>query len=153
MLWFKNDFKKVNRLLLSPIHRKPRILAIMDSVATALQSLSDKTLYEMQHDSRVIYLEKMLNEYFQVPTYNPNSHLATRQIYIDDVPQLAKTYIYQPEENNPVYLGTTYLDRGTGVNYQFIVKIPVAITFNELQLRAKIDFYKLGGKRYTIETY
>lgn len=152
MIWRLVKFDRLNKLLLPTFFRKVRILSFLNAIAKAFQALADKILYEMQHDSRVIYLEKMLNEYFEVSEYNPMSHIATRQIYIVDAPQLAKAYVYQPAENSPLYLGTAYLDRNT-IGYQFIVKIPVAITFDELKVRAKIDFYKLAGKQYIIETY
>ena len=90
----------------------------------------------------------------QVSTYNPNSHIATRQVYIVDGPQATKNYIYQTEENSPAYLGSVYLDREVAQDqYQFIIKIPASISFNEARLRALVDFYKLSGKRYLIETY
>lgn len=123
------------------------------AIAKPIQTLADKILYQMQHDSRVIYLEKVLNEYFEIATYNPNSHEATRKIYIVDVAAVPETYIFQPEENKPVYLGSVYLDRETASNFQFIVKIPNEITYDEARLRALIDYYKLAGKRYIIETY
>lgn len=154
MNWFSIDFRATFAELSPTFFRDERMIAFGDAFAKPLQTLSDKTLYQMQHDSRVIYLEKVLNEYFEIATYDPNSHIATRQIYIIDAPQAAKNYIYQQEENTPVYLGTVYLDRETAQDqYQFIVKIPVALVFNEARLRALIDFYKLAGKRYLIETY
>lgn len=153
MNWLSIDFKQTMMQLSHSSFRAERFEAFVTAFSLPLQTLANKTLYEMQHDSRVIYLEKMLNEWFEVPTYNPNSHIATRQIYIVDVPQVAKTYIYQPEENQPVYLGMVYLDRENETNADFIVKIPVTIEFDEPRLRALIDFYKLAGKKYIIETY
>ena len=154
MFWISTDFKQ-QLLDLSPtFFRGERFEAFLGSFAKPLQTLADTTLYQMQHDSRVIYLEKLLNEYLEVSTYNPNSHIATRQVYIEDAPQAPKNYIYQPEESSPVYLGTVYLDREVEQDqYQFIIKIPASISFNEARLRALVDFYKLSGKRYLIETY
>jgi hypothetical protein len=153
MNWLSLDFKKTFVELSPSFFTDERFEAFNSAFAKPLQVLADKTLYEMQHDSRVIYLEKMLNEYFEVATYNPNSHIATRQIYIVDTPQVPKTYIYQPEENQPLYLGEVYLDRDNVTTADFIVKIPIAIEFDEPRLRAVIDFYKLAGKKYIIETY
>jgi hypothetical protein len=153
MYWISTDFKQ-QLLDLSPtFFRGARFEAFLGAFAKPLQTLADTTLYQMQHDSRVIYLEKLLNEYLQVSTYNPNSHIATRQVYIVDAPQVAKTYIYQPEEEQPIYLGQIYLDRENEVSANFIIKIPSSISFDELRLRALIDFYKLSGKKYIIQTY
>lgn len=153
MNWLKINFKDTFTLLSPTLFRDERFKAFNSAFAKPLQSLAETTLYEMQHDSRVIYLEKMLNEFFQVPTYNPNSHISTRQIYIVDSPQVPKAYIFQAEETSPVYLGTIYLNRLNLTAGDFIIKIPVAIEFDEPRLRAVIDFYKLAGKKYTIETY
>ena len=153
MNWHKLSFTILVNQCLPIVLRKAKTTAFLNCIVLPLQSLSDLTLYQMQHDSRVIYLEKMLNEYFEVATYNPNSHIATRQIYIVDTPQVPKTYIYQPEENQPLYLGEVYLDRDNVTTADFIVKIPIAIEFDEPRLRAVIDFYKLAGKKYIIETY
>ena len=153
MLWISTDFKQ-QLLDLSPtFFRGERFEAFLGSFAKPLQTLADTTLYQMQHDSTVIYLEKVLNEYLQIATYNASSHIATRQVYIIDRPQAPKTYIYRTEENQPVYLGTIYLDRDNPITADFIIKIPISVSFDELKLRAIVNFYKLAGKKYIIETY
>lgn len=153
MNWLSIDFKQTFVDLSPTFFRDVRFDFFNSAFAAPLQSLADKTLYEMQHDSRVIYLEKVLNEYFEIETYNPNSHIATRQIYIIDTPKAPKTYIFQTEENQPVYLGTVYLDREQEFNADFIIKVPEAIAFDEPKLRAMVNFYKLAGKKYLIQTY
>ena len=49
----------------------------------------------------------------------------------------------------------TYLNRNNEFNiqYNFIVRIPSLVTFNVIELRAIVDFYRLAGKRYKIEIY
>lgn len=37
--------------------------------------------------------------------------------------------------------------------YDFIVKVPVAVTFNIDEMKAVVEYYKLAGKRFTIQTY
>jgi len=37
--------------------------------------------------------------------------------------------------------------------YDFIVMVPVPVTFNVNEMKAFINYYKLAGKRYTIQTY
>lgn len=39
------------------------------------------------------------------------------------------------------------------IQYDFIVRIPASLTYNVVSLRAIVDFYRLAGKRYKIETY
>ena len=153
MYWISNNFKQ-QLLDLSPsFFRGERFEAFFEAFAKPLQTLADTTLYQMQHDSTVIYLEKVLNEYLQIATYNPNSHLATRQVYIIDTAQAPKTYIYQTGENQPLYLGSVYLDREATTAADFVIKIPTTVSFDELKLKAIVNFYKLAGKKYIIETY
>lgn len=153
MRWQTIDFNELIRLtsLADFLSGTPTIF--VKAMVKPLIPLYNQTLYKMQHNSQVIYLEKMLNEYFEVATYDPNSHVATRKVFIANAPRAPKTYIFQPEENRPVYLGTEYLDRETTRTHQFIVKIPVAFQYDEILLREQIDFYKLASKEYIIETY
>ena len=153
MYWISTNFKQQFLDLSPTFFRGERFEAFLGAFAKPLQTLADTTLYQMQHDSTVIYLEKVLNEYLQIATYNASSHIATRQVYIIDTPQAPKTYIYRTEENQPVYLGTIYLDRDNPITADFIIKIPISVSFDELKLRAIVNFYKLAGKKYIIETY
>ena len=153
MYWISTNFKQQFLDLSPTFFRGERFEAFLGAFAKPLQTLADTTLYQMQHDSTVIYLEKVLNEYLQIATYNPSSHIATRQIYIIDTAQAPKTYIYQTGENQPLYLGTVYLDREETTTADFIIKIPASVSFDELKLRAVVNFYKLAGKKYIIETY
>lgn len=153
MIWLLTNFIAIVDQLLPSFFRKTRVYILFDAMVKPLQTLADRTLYQMQHDSRVIYLEKVLNEYFNVVTYNPNSHVATRQIYIIEAARPPKNYVYKNAENQPIYLGTIYLGKKLSAAGHFIIMIPLSIPFNEDRLRDEIDFYKLAGKKYTIQTY
>ena len=111
----------------------------------------------MQHNSSVIYLEKVLNEHFEVDGYDVLDHVGTRTIYISDAPAKERDYIWQKEEPETMWLDVVgedeWIDVSPEVYYHFIVNIPTAISFDELQLRALIDYYKLAGKKYIIKTY
>lgn len=39
------------------------------------------------------------------------------------------------------------------LTYNFIVKVPSALVYNDISMRAIIDYYKLAGKKYKIEKY
>lgn len=60
---------------------------------------------------------------------------------------------------NPTYwvyhTEVTYRRRNAEFNIQFnfIVKVPASLTFDSTSMRAIIDYYRLAGKRYKIETY
>lgn len=153
MTWLTIDFIKLLFMALTELPLKPRKFAFFSALVKPLTVIQIDTLYKMQHDSAVISLEKMLNEYFDVATYNANSHITTRQVIIVDAPKTAQNYIYQTAENHAIYLGTKYLNSSAALSYQFIVKIPEAFEFDEILLRERIDYYKLAGKQYIIQTY
>lgn len=154
MIWQTVDFKKLAFYALAPMFRKIRRVSILWSILAPLEIISREILYKMQHNSQVVYLEKMLNEYFSVPGYDNQLHESTKTVYIGDVPQAPKYYFYQPADNQPLYMGLLYVGGGTGPNnYKFIVNVPVGYAFVEEKLRAEINYYKLAGKKYIIQTY
>lgn len=153
MIWRKIDFNGLVIDMLPNLFRHTVTIEFYKSCVKPLIQIYEETLYKMQHDSRVIYLEKMLNEHFAVPGYNPLAHNATKKVFISDAPRISRNYIYLPEENTPLYLGTVYLGSTPAVNYKFIVNIPADYDFSESKLRPKIDYYKLAGKKYIIQTY
>ena len=155
MNWVVINFNQFIQILLPTFLRKPKLLAFLNSIVKPLDSLYKETLNKMQHTCQVIYLEKMLNEYFEVPNYNPIYHDSTKIIYIEDAPIPPTKYIYLDQEippNNYLYLGTHYLT-GDIDHIDFIVYIPSNYVFEEDKLRAIINYYKLAGKKYTIELF
>lgn len=152
-MWQTINFYEIFESLLPTFLRKKIFLHIMSACAKPLVEIYEETLYKMQHDSRVINLEKMLNEHFSVLDYSPQSHNATKKVFISNAPEQPKKYIFQPQENEPMYLDTVYLGEENPINYKFIVNVPAAYVFSEPNLRAKIDYYKLAGKKYIIQTY
>ncbi|KGO89731.1 hypothetical protein Q764_05920 [Flavobacterium suncheonense GH29-5 = DSM 17707] len=143
--------------------RKVKHLALLRSFVTPLVKLHDDTLYKIQHDGRTIYLEKLLNEYYQVTGYDTQNHEATKLIYIDDLPDVEKLYIYQNEETEVSFLeddgddneDDVFLDADNEsyVSYSWIIFMPDTISFEEIKLRALVDSYRYAGKKYTIQTY
>ena len=106
----------------------------------------ESNIYKLNHNGQVCYLRKALNDKFDP---------SLRRIYIDGPGgEAQKTYIYTPAENQTKYLGTIYLFNSlefadTGAD--FLVYVPGTIVATQpFELRALIDFYRLGGKRYLI---
>lgn len=163
MLWSTIDFNKLGKLSLPPILRKPRVLSILGAVSVPMQTIQAETLYKMQHNGTKIYLEKMLNESYQVPGYNPNDHEATKLIYIDDVPEDDKLFIWQTEEPDSSFLeddgddneNDIFLDGEgeSGLGYSWTIFMPDTISFQEFALRALVDSYRYIGKKYNVEIY
>lgn len=106
----------------------------------------NQNLYNLAHNGQVCYLRKVLNDRFDI---------AQRRIKIIDGNQYKREYIYTDGEKKPRFLGTMYLRddadySDTGVD--FVVLIPAGLNYNDYEMRALIDFYKLASKRYKIQT-
>ena len=153
MNWQTVDFTKLLKMVSTEIPLKPIRRSFLVALMKPLAKIQSNVLYKMQHDSKVISLEKMLNEYFNVAGYDIQNHQASKKIFISDAPKMNRNYLFLPEENKPVYLGTMYLGAINAVTYTFIVNIPDSYPFVEQKVRAEIDFYRLAGKRYIIQTY
>ena len=106
----------------------------------------NQNLYNLAYNGQVCYLRKVLNDRFDI---------AQRRIKIIDGNKYKREYIYTDGEKKPRFLGTIYLHddadySDTGVD--FVVLIPVGLNYNDYEMRALIDFYKLASKRYKIQT-
>jgi hypothetical protein len=163
MNWIEIDFNKTFSELSPTFFRGENFESFSKSFGSPLQTLADSTLYFMQHDSRVIYLEKVLNELLEVPGYDSMNHLATRKVFISDAPAKERDYLFLNDEPEVMWLyaegevivedDQEYLDVTPNIYYHFIINIESTITFDEATLRPKIDEYKLAGKQYIITTY
>nr|DAO80738.1 MAG TPA: hypothetical protein [Caudoviricetes sp.] len=110
------------------------------------QRASQDNLYNLAHNSQVCYLRKALNDEFDDEQ---------RRIRIEDGKQKERLYIYPRSANKPLYLGEIFLyQRGDYIDggVDFIVVLPKDLTYDKYKLEALVNFYKLAGKRWTIET-
>lgn len=132
----------------------------MKAVVVPLEILRNDTLYKMQHTCQVIYLEKMLNEWFDVATYDHQNHEATKVIKIKDEFHEPENYVFLDGENEPSLENDNvnkWLDEDNiwmvdeVVYYDFVVQIPSSYTFVLEQLTTVIEYYKLASKKYRIE--
>lgn len=153
-MWYKVDYNKLAILLLPTILRKPRTIAFVHSLVFPISELHYSwsqfrayNLYKVEHNGQVCKFRKALNDRFDQ---------TERRIYITDGNKFKREYLYTTAENRPKYLGVIYLHQtddyaDTGVD--FIVHVPAAIVSGQFfELVALIEFYKLGGKRYKIES-
>ena len=155
MNWAQINFNRLIQMFLPINLRQPNQTVFLNSLIKPLNTLYNDTLYKMQHTCQVIYLEKMLNEYFSAVAYNAQNHVATKVVFIEDAPKPPIKYIYLTQEIPPksfLYLRTQYLTGDTD-HIDFIVNIPSSYVFIEEKLRAIIDYYKLAGKKYKIQIF
>lgn len=153
-MWFNLNINRLTELLTPTFLRKEKFLAWLRVLHFPLIEIVDKfnfnrneNLYNLAHNGQVCYLRGALNDRF-----DPSG----RRIKIADGNRYQRQYIYTRGEQKPKYLGKIYLyDRAdygdTGVD--FIVLIPRGLIYNEYEMKALVDFYKLASKRYKIQEY
>lgn len=102
------DWKRTLIMLMPPVLRKKTHAEWLYALLKPLSNVYEDTLYKMQHNGQVIYLEKVLNELFNKErVYDPN--LSTKQkaqqglIFIDDANRPAVQYLYTHEEIDAGY--------------------------------------------------
>lgn len=89
--------------LLPPILRKKKHFKWLFSLLKPLETLYDTTLYQMQHNGQIVYLEKVLNETFNPGVvYDPNDSIEDKRlnniIYIDETLQPRLKFVYRHDE-------------------------------------------------------
>ena len=101
MIWQVINFDRLVELLLPTFLRNATILAFLKAIIKPLHTLFLDVLYKMQHTCQVVYLEKLLNEYFQVVGYSDQNHEATKKVKIVDEFFPPENYIYKQGETRP----------------------------------------------------
>lgn len=149
-MWYSVNWRRL-AILLTPPFLRSEFLDFVKASFKPLQELHDEwlrlrasNLYKIKHNSQVCYLRAALNDSFDYDL---------RRIVIVNGNKYKKTYIYTRGEQKPKFLGTLYIhsrDDYQDSGIDFIVLIPSDLVYNEDQMKALIDFYKLASKRYKI---
>ncbi len=148
------NYSRLKDLLTPTFMRKPKVRAYLMGLVRPLDSLYSlfmifrrDTLYKLQHTGQVVYLQKVLNDRFDI---------TDRRIYIDDGIVNEPTYVYTHAEDKPVYLGTRYIYSRSELAFKdvnFVVVLPAGMTLSaeaRIRMRSLINYYKLTTKTYTI---
>lgn len=152
-------------LMFIPVRiREVRLYRILQCIAEPLVLLHDEfknyvsgANYELQHNGQVMSIEKVLNDKWN-PGYDPTDHDNTKSIYISDGEKPDRPYLHLQAEDLPKYFDPPapqqYLFSKAeydAVYCDFIINVPVAISFDEEVMRAIVDAYKAAGKIYKIK--
>lgn len=157
-MWHKIDYNKLGILYLCTFLRKEPLVPFLQTMLKPIDSLyylwynwRIENIYKVEHTGQVCSLRGSLNDKF-----DPEQ----RRIYIGNGLEQDVFYIYTEAENQDVWLSTEseediiwlYTDAETADSgYDFIVWVPRELFNTQIfALRAHIDFYKTGGKQYTI---
>ena len=157
-MWYKIDWNILALDNLPTMLRKPSFSALAQILLKPINSLYYKwynwridNIYKLDHTNQICYLRGSLNDKFDP---------VERRIYIGNGLLFDTQYIFTEAEEQDVWLDTeaeieTIWLRtepetaDTGLD--FIVYVPETIYNTQLDgLRAHIEFYKAGGKRYNI---
>jgi hypothetical protein len=141
------------------------IIEYLKSVLNPLQQLNGRfakwayqNLYKVSMTGQVIYLEHILNDIFD-PTnraiyidYPLIQVSDSKVIYYDIEQQPQDLAIYYVGENAPL-VGLFY-DGEQKLVPHFIVKVPSSIlAATDISIKGIVNFYKIAGKRYTVEPF
>lgn len=164
MRWHSFDIVKLVSLLLPMKMRRLNLVLFLNVLTLPLGYLVAQILYKMQHDGRVIYLEKVLNEAFDMPGYSAASHESSKIIYIASGEMPDETYLFQMNEpDDPPFVGLDanindgddvwlYTQEELDAQYNdFRVVVPMALQEFENKIKNLVDYYKMAGKKYKIE--
>ncbi|MBT1702967.1 hypothetical protein [Chryseosolibacter indicus] len=125
------------------------------SLYNNLLPFRDQVTYKLNITSQVCFLEKMLNDRYDV---------VERRIYIRDGNEYLPTFIFRKAELQPLFVYTKGEASKPRVNiyrkgevgqftYDFVVCVPASVPYNEREMRALISYYKLASKFFTITTF
>lgn len=155
---FDINYHKLIRLLMPPRLRKVVHIAWLHSLTYPVNMLyqqyrrnRDANLYRLSITPQVVYMEKLLNDRYD---------RSNRGIRIADAVSNEVTLIYQEEESKPKFLYTEseaqpiYIFTESEIGNEpvdFYVLVPGTVPYNDAEMSALIDTYKLAGIAYKIQ--
>ena len=162
---FDLDFNELVKQLVPVRLRLPKTMRWLRCLVVPIAELHNTfsgnrrdNLYWVGHNSQVVYLQAVLNDTFDS---------ALRRIQITDGNVTDPVYIFLKPEEHPrrlpllaeaaVYGNPLWLYTGAecaGSEFCFVVKVPTALVFDLVRLRALTDKYRLPGKgNYSVQVY
>lgn len=149
-----NWFRLVKMLVL-PAIAKPTLLAFINSALAPLRTKYDEFLnfkidaeYRVNHNGQVCYLQKMLNDKFD------NS---LRRIKVQNVKPKEQLWVYQPEDEKPVYVYDeidhpvyVYNKEDYYNEFDFEVLIPPFLNTQINLMKVQINYFQIYSKNYQI---
>lgn len=157
-MWFNIDWNILALDLIPIALRKPSVSAVGQFILKPINSLYYKwynwridNLYKLEHTGQVCYLRGSLNDEFdpvQRRIYIGNGLLYDTQ-YIFTEAEEQDVWLETEGEPKTIFIRTEAETADTGLD--FIVYVPDELYNKQLDvLKAHVNYYKAGGKRYTI---
>lgn len=160
---FGFEIRNTIKRLTPPQLRKPKFIAWlfrlflqMRKKKVEFDDLRAYWDYNLQFNAQTLSLEARLNQQYNlvmgsiyiITQNSPNNAIYTFWMNENQPSPFAYWLL---EAQTPIY--TTWLGEGASSAVDFIVYVPSSLTFDESEMRAIIELYKLAGKRYSIVIY
>ena len=126
----------------------------LKEVNNGFVSFVSNTEYNLTFTSETNVLERFLNDQFDPVSrgiFITNINEVDFQFIFNKVENKAPVYIFNKSEAEPPFYVMTKTELLQSVN--FIINVPLAVIFNPIVMRERVDFYNQSGKNYTIVTF
>lgn len=152
------DWRKLARDLTPPALRKPRFMALIYALRSAINDLHTRlvyyrvgVIYRLGITGQVALLERALNDRYD---------FLQRRIFLEEGAQADAMPLFQKGENKPVRIYrraeghplVLYTKAETSqFSADFIVVMPAGLQFDANEVTAFVDTYKLASKTFKIK--
>ena len=141
-----------------------RTLAFLHWIYSLIRPLKEKNIefvafaanieYDLTFTAETNVLEQFLNEQFAPllgGIFITNIDEVDFQFIFNKVEAKPPVYIFNKSEGEPPFYVFKKSELLQSIN--FIINVPLAVVFDPIVMRERVDFYNLVGKNYTIITY
>lgn len=141
-----------------------RTTAFLDYLYSLIRPLKEKNNdfvafasnieYDLTFTAETNVLERFLNEQFAPllgGIFITNIDEVDFQFIFNKVESKPPVYIFNKSEGEPPFYVLTKNELLQSVN--FIINVPLAVVFDPIIMRERVNFYNLAGKNYTIITF
>lgn len=162
---FNVDWQKLINQSLPSFLRRDKMKAWLYALIEPIEvmhnnflTFRDDKLIELSYNAQTILLEKALNDRWpgangNIYVDNTADNLPDNFIFRDQ-DTLPDLKIYRDQDSGNALYSTRYLFRDQdSAKFDFIVKVPQSLTFNNAEMREFVDQYRKAGKRFKIETF
>lgn len=168
---FNSNLFNIGIMLLPQSLRKEKIIAWVKTFLGVIKSLTatfttyrTEKLFFIAHTSQVIFLEHILNHYFNPDGTDEDPDYEGNGIYITDGQTADEVFIYNTAEggddtflynSSEAPFDEVYLNNNSQYSpfIGFVINIPDTFMINENKLKSLVNNLKLAGKRYVLNYY
>lgn len=149
--------------LLPPQLKKPKMMAWLfrsffqlRKSKVSFDNLREYWDYNLQFNTQTLSLEERLNQHYNLLSgsiyiITQNSSNDTAYTFWLNENQPSPFIYFLSEGQTATY--TDWLNENGAANADFIVYVPNSLVFDEEEMKAIIDLYRLAGKQYDIVLY